>query len=427
MRAIVVVLAVILIFSLPAGANVVKVSLDGAIDLALENNLDLQAKRKELDIATADIKIANKLQNPQVQSNVLIGKITTGNASQAGIMFPVETFKRGVRKKAAIARKKAIENQIRQTEHELKIKVMRAYFDVLYYKSVEDIMIERKNLFEDLREIAFDKSKSGKNFKIDSLQADIRYKKQLIELNRSKAELMNAQFEFNKTINALTDEKMYDTQESSLFEDDLTILDIQLPPYKTIEAAALKYSYSLKITDNNIEQYNQEYVLARRQRIPNIMIGGGFAWQTKYQGEGSNWPGAFVGGGFDLPVLYSYRPDIDKAATILKKTKMDKISFENKLKITLKQNYNNFKYARQNMDYYKDILKESDEILKTSTDLYKTGGISLINLIWTENNHQAILNEYLTAMEFYYGVYLNMMHNIGHDILLEEDIFEDEN
>ena len=41
MRAIVVVLAVILIFSLPAGANVVKVSLDGAIDLALENNLDL--------------------------------------------------------------------------------------------------------------------------------------------------------------------------------------------------------------------------------------------------------------------------------------------------------------------------------------------------------------------------------------------------
>ena len=124
MRAIVVVLAVILIFSLPAGANVVKVSLDGAIDLALENNLDLQAKRKELDIATADIKIANKLQNPQVQSNVLIGKITTGNASQAGIMFPVETFKRGVRKKAAIARKKAIENQIRQTEHELKIKVM---------------------------------------------------------------------------------------------------------------------------------------------------------------------------------------------------------------------------------------------------------------------------------------------------------------
>ncbi len=415
------------IFTLPVNADVVKISLDEAIDIALENNLDLLAKRKELKIADAEIKIANRLQNPQVQANVLVGKITTGNSSQAGLMFPIETFKRGVRKKAAIAQKKAVENQIKQAEHELKIKVMKAYFEVLYYKSVEDIMIKRKKLFEDMKKIASEKSRTGGNYKIDSLQADIKYKKQLIELNRSKAELMNAQFEFNKTINVPADEKMYDTQESSLFDDDLTILDIQLPPYETIEATALKYSYSIRITDNNIEKYGQEYVLAKRQRIPDLMIGGGFAWQTKYNGEGDNWPGAFVGGGFNLPVLYSYRPDIDKAATILQKTQMDKASFENKLKITLKQNYNNFKYARQNMDYYKDILKESDEILKTSTDMYKTGDITLINLIWTENNHQTILNEYLTAMDFYYGGYLNMMHNIGHDLLLEEDIFEDEN
>ena len=415
------------IFTLPVNADVVKISLDEAIDIALENNLDLLAKRKELKIADAEIKIANRLQNPQVQANVLVGKITTGNSSQAGLMFPIETFKRGVRKKAAIAQKKAVENQIKQAEHELKIKVMKAYFEVLYYKSVEDIMIKRKKLFEDMKKIASEKSRTGGNYKIDSLQADIKYKKQLIELNRSKAELMNAQFEFNKTINVPADEKMYDTQESSLFDDDLTILDIQLPPYETIEATALKYSYSIRITDNNIEKYGQEYVLAKRQRIPDLMIGGGFAWQTKYNGEGDNWPGAFVGGGFNLPVLYSYRPDIDKAATILQKTQMDKASFENKLKITLKQNYNNFKYARQNMDYYKDILKESDEILKTSTDMYKTGDITLINLIWTENNHQTILNEYLTAMDVYYGGDLNMMHNIGHDLLLEEDIFEDEN
>ena len=414
-----------LIFTSPASAEVVRISLDEAIDIALENNLDLQAKRKELQIASADIKIANRLQNPQVQTNVLVGKITTGNSSQAGVLFPIETFKRGVIKKAAIAQKKAVENQIKQAEHELKIKVMKAYFEVLYYKSIEDIMIKRRDLFDEMKKIASDKSRTGENYKIDSLQADIKYKRQLIELNKSKAELMNAQFEFNKTINVPADEKMYDTQETSLFDDDLTILDIQLPPYKVIEATALKYSHSIRITDNNIEKYGQEYILAKRQRIPDLIIGGGFAWQTKYQGEGDNWPGAFIGGGFNLPILYSYRPDIEKAATILEKTHMDKASFENKLKITLKQNYNNFKYARQNMDYYKDILNESDEILKTTTGMYKNGNVTLINLIWTENNHQAILNEYLTAMDFYYGVYLNMMHNIGHDLLLEEDIFED--
>lgn len=154
------------------------------------------------------------------------------------------------------------------------------------------------------------------------------------------------------------------------------------------------------------------------------MVGGGFAWQAKYEGEGNWWPGAYVGGGFNIPVLYTFRPEIERSKIILEKAKMDKVSFENKLKITLKQNYNNFKYSKQNMDYYKEILKESDEILKMSTDRYKSGDTSLMNLIIIENGHQQILNEYIVAMEFYYGVYLDMMHNMGHDVLLEEEIFE---
>ena len=183
-----------IVFILPASAEVVRVSLDEAVQMTLRNNLDLQAKRKELAIANADIKIANRLQNPQVQSNILIGQVRTGNSSQAGIMLPIETFKRGVRKKVAVAQKKTIENQIRQFEHELKIKVMKAYFDVLYYKSVITILNERKNLFENMCEIAKSKSQTSSSYKIDLLQSDIRYKKQLIELNRAKADLINAQF-----------------------------------------------------------------------------------------------------------------------------------------------------------------------------------------------------------------------------------------
>lgn len=422
---IVIILACIITFCLPAQAEVVKVTLDEAVQLTLRNNLDLQAKRKELGIANAEIKIANRLQNPQVQSNILLGEVRTGNSSQAGVMVPIETFKRKVRKKAAIAQKKVIENQIREYEHDLKIKVMKAYFDVLYFKSIEAIMMERKSLFENMREIAQSKPQSLSNYKIDTLQSDIRYKKQLIVLNRAKADLISAQFNLNKVINTAATENMYDTKESSLFSDDLTILDIKLPTYDIIEAIALKYSHSIRIADSNIEKYKQESILARRQRIPDIIVGGGFAWQAKYEGQGNWWPGAFVGGGFDLPILYTFRPDIDRAQIILEKAKMDKVSFENKLKITLKQNYNSFKYSQENMNYYKEILKESDEILKMSTERYRNGQTPLINLFMIENGHQEILNEYLIAMDLYYGVYLEMMHNMGHDVLLEEEIFEE--
>ena len=163
---IVILLISLIIFTLPVNAEVKRVSLDEAVQLTLRNNLDLQAKRKELGIAEAEIKIANRLQNPQVQTNVLIGQVRTGNSSQAGLMLPIETFKRGVRKKAAIAQKKSIENQIRQFEHELKIKVMKAYFDVLYYKSIVKIMNERKELFENMKKIAQERPQSNIRYKI---------------------------------------------------------------------------------------------------------------------------------------------------------------------------------------------------------------------------------------------------------------------
>ena len=267
---IVILLISLIIFTLPVNAEVKRVSLDEAVQLTLRNNLDLQAKRKELGIAEAEIKIANRLQNPQVQTNVLIGQVRTGNSSQAGLMLPIETFKRGVRKKAAIAQKKSIENQIRQFEHELKIKVMKAYFDVLYYKSIVKIMNERKELFENMKKIAQERPQSNSSYKIDNLQSDIKYKKQLIELNRSKADLISAQFNLNKVINVAQKEVMYDTQEASLFSDDLTILDIKLPDYDIIEAIALKYSHSIRIADSDIEKYGQEYILAKRRQVGKI-------------------------------------------------------------------------------------------------------------------------------------------------------------
>ena len=43
-------------------------------------------------------KIANRLQNPQIQSNIVMGNVALGNSSQAGIALPIEVMKRGVRK-----------------------------------------------------------------------------------------------------------------------------------------------------------------------------------------------------------------------------------------------------------------------------------------------------------------------------------------
>lgn len=421
MKKLIILLLTFIIVTLPSNATVVKVSLEEAVDIALKNNLELQARMKDLEIAKQEIKIANALKNPQMQSNFLMGKVTRGNSSQFGLFVPVEVAKRGLRKKTAEAQLKVIDNSLKEYRHTLKVDVMRAYFRILYLKSVVMIMNQREDLFADMKKEALTHSKSSPNYKIELLQSDIKYKKQLIELNRAKANLLAAQFNFNKVLNLENSDIMYDAQEASLFED-LEILNIQIPSYDQIEKIARVCSYALRITDNYIEKSEYEVKSAEHKRIPDITIGAGYAYQTKHQTGDEALPGAFVGGSFDVPILYSYRPEINRAKIVLEKTKMDKISYENKLKLILKENYNDFKYAKENTGYYKEILSESEEILKMSYDRYKHGKTSLMNVMLNENAHQQVLNEYIDSVDVYYQAYLDLMYNMGHDMLLKEDV-----
>ncbi len=420
MKKIVTLFITLILTVLPSSAEIIKISADDAVRLAIQHNLELQAKRKEIEALQQEIKMANALKNPQIQSTVLMGPIGRSNASQAGLAIPIEILKRGVRKKAAIANMNLLENKIRQEELNLKLDVMSAYFDVVYMKSVVSILQQREELFRKMKVLAEAKPKNSQNYEIEKLQSDIKHKKQLVSLNKAKANLLYAQFNFNKVLNLKDTDTMYDTRENSLFQEHISLLDIQLPEYNTIEEVAMKYSYSIRIAYDNIDKSEKDLAVAKHKVIPDLTVIGGYA----FSGDGQ-YHGGYAGGYLDLPVFYTYRPEVKRAKIILERAKIDRVSFENKLKFALKEDYNQFKYAKENMGYYKDILKESDRILKMSEKSYADGKTSLLNMFIIENSHQEILNEYISAMQVYYNSYLDLIHNMGHDILLDENVLED--
>jgi outer membrane protein TolC len=418
MKKIVITLFLLFSICLPSSSQVVHITLDNAVNLALENNLDLKSKRKKAEELQQEIKIANALKNPRFESNFLIGRVTRGNSSQFGLSVPVEVAKRGIRKKIAQTNLDIVEKEIKASEHDIKIEIMKNYFNILYLKSVVLIFQEREKLFKNLKTIAEQKSKKYVNYDVDILQADMKYKRQLVYLNKAKADLLIAQFKLNDTINIKNSENMYDTIEESLFINDLSLLNLTLLPYQTIEDTAMKYSYSLAIAESNITKSEQEVTQAKRQRIPNLTIGGGTAYQTAHQTGGDSLPGAYIAIGADIPILYSYSPDIKKAKIVLERSSIDKDSFENHLRYALKQDYNEFKYAKANMEHYKNILSESQKLMNTYSKRYEKGQTSLQNFIQVETMHQETLKDYIGAAQAYYDSYLNLMHNVGHDILM---------
>ena len=274
-KILLVILFFIFITPLAVYSEVVHVSLDEAVSLALDKNLDIKSKRKKAEELKQDIKIANALKNPQFQSNFLIGRVTRGNSSQFGLAVPVEVAKRGIRKKIAKINLKIAEDEIRAAEHDLKIRVMRAYFNILYMKSVVYVLQEREKMFRSMKLVADNHEQYELHTSIDILQNDMKYKKQLVLLNKAKANLLGAQFALNDVMNIEGSKVMYDTMETSLFSKDLTILDINIPEYQVIEDTAMEYSYALSIAETNIERRSAEVSQAKRKRIPDVTVAGG--------------------------------------------------------------------------------------------------------------------------------------------------------
>lgn len=400
-------------------AAVVNVDLEKMIEIGLKENCELKIKRMELKAAEKDIKIANRLKNPEIQSNVVIGNVALGNSSQAGVALPIEVLKRGVRKKIAQEEYSIKETELRQAEHNYKLQIMQAYFDILYAKSVYNIQEERLKLFKNLVKITTDKPKYPA-YEIDNLKADIQYAQQLIEVNRAKAALLAKQFELNKILNTGKDDVMYDTKEPSLL-GHWAFMEIKIPEYEFLENVALQYSYVVKISEKNIDKAEQELTYAKRQRVPDVSVAGGYAWQA-HRNAPNDYGGAFVGFNMDLPVLYNFTPEIQKAQIFLERSKAGKKAYEHQLKYELKKDFNTFKYSAENMEYSKKILQDSEKIVKLSTDGYISGKNSYTDLVINENGHQEVLSQYLNAMSRHFYSYLELMQDIGHDILIEEDL-----
>jgi cobalt-zinc-cadmium efflux system outer membrane protein len=401
-----------------AHSTVINVELDELIQIGLEQNQNLKIKRLELEGYKKDIKIANKLKNPEIQSNVVIGNVALGNCSQAGIGLPIEVLKRGIRKKIAEQEYSLKETELRKFEHNFKLQIMQAYFDVLYAKSIYQIQETRLKLFEKWVQITTDREKHS-SYEIDNLKADIQYATQKIALNRAHSEMLAKQFELNKVLNTGSEDIMFDTKEASLFAEDWKFLTFKIPDYDFIERTALKYSYMVKISDFNIIKSELELKQAKHQRIPDINLAGGYAWQY-HKNTNPHYGGAFVGLGLDLPILYNFTPDIQKADLFLQRSKASKKAYEHQLKYELKKDYNIFKYSAENLKYSKEILSDSKKIVELSTKRYIEGKNSYSDLIVNANAHHEVLTQYLSIISRHFYSYLELMQDIGHDILVDE-------
>lgn len=405
--------------------SVQKINLSEAVNLAIKNNIDFQANKLDTEIAKNNIKVANKLQNPDFDIFYNFGSAGKGNPQLFGMTETIEIAKRGARKKLAKANYELAKENLNFYEFDLKMDVREAYINLVAAKSILKSLQEQQKLLKELLTIAQRRYEAGAAPEIDVIQAEIALNQMTTQVNTAKVNVKSATFEFNKTINPKDKTYLKFDTVDDLFRNNFIDLETpnpksQMPEFETIAEDSLKNRFDIKIAKQQINVAEKNLTVIARQRIPDLEIQGGYGYQSKGMSDDGRFKaGAYAGASLvNLPLLYAYRPEIKNAKLEVEKAELNYISTKNKALKDLNNAYEKFVTAQMNLNFYNDkLLKNSDEMIRVSKRSYEVGKSNLTSLIVMEQSYKSIIIGYTYALADYYNCWINFLREVNQEEL----------
>ncbi len=397
-----------------------KVAINEAVEIAVKNNLDIQSARLNKNIEINNIKSANKLQNPQAGVYYNFGKAGKGNPQQIGVSQTIELGKRKARKDYALSNLELTSRQIEYLEFDLKMDVREAYTNLLAKKNVLKTMKEQEVLLKKMLEKAQEKYKANYVDETDVLQAQLLLNQIITEVNASEYAVKTALYDFNKVINS--PDSFYDTKEDGFTKEyrPLTMpeADFNMPEFDVIADKAIDNRFDIKIALQEIESAEKNLAIVMKQKIPDFEISGGYSYQNRSQSESCDFKhGAFVSANIvNIPLLYTYAPEIKNAKLKLEQAHLNYASIENKALNDLRKAYEKFLLAQLNLrNYNEQLLKNSFELINASRKSYTENKIDLTTLISMEESYRMISVAHSYAIADYYNAWNEFIREVNNE------------
>jgi cobalt-zinc-cadmium efflux system outer membrane protein len=179
---------------------------------------------------------------------------------------------------------------------------------------------------------------------------------------------------------------------------------------------AINNRYDLQIAKQEIEVAQKNLKVIASQRVPDLAVLGGFAFQgAKHTVDNRFNGGAYVGASLiNIPLFYNYGPEIKNAALKLQQAEMNYDSLKNKAEKDVMAAYEKFLISAQNLnDYESKIIPTSDELIDISIKSYEKGKSDLTALIVMKQSYKSILVGYTYALADYYNSWTNFLREVN--------------
>lgn len=377
------ILIFILLFNLSYG-----ITLDEAIKEALENNLEIKQYKEDLKIANLEIMLSKNMYLPELFINsayTYLNKTPYTKIPSFSPLFPSIEFKQsnsrflnfelGVNIPLFLGFKRVNKLKLANTDYrvkeellleekrKVKIKVIEAYINVLQLETLLDVLEKQKKAVEEHYRRAKGFYEEGLITKVEVLQTKVRLAEIEREIKRLNGKIKVAKAYLNSLLNRNINEDI-----------NLEKIDINIPKNLDINLLikrALKERNIIKALNYQEKEFKYIGEINKGNFLPSVGLTGKYFYTDQY-------PYTSPKGNFSISIGIGVRFQGLEPYYKYLKTKEEERKFRffkkntvNKIILEIKDNYEAFVVARENLKVAESSLSEAEEYYKKVVEQFK--------------------------------------------------------
>ncbi len=370
-------------------------TLDTAIQTALEKNPQLAAMRKNIEAAEGRIKQAQLRPNPRLEYNAeeVPGHGTNGidpgkGQNTLGIGQLFETGgKRRLRTEVASKEKTVVELEYETLALVIESQTKQAFYEVLAAKEGLKITEETLNIARNLEDAARKRFKAGDIPQVEVFKAEVEAARLINDKTSAEAELLNAQ----KRLFTVMGEP--DAQ----IEEFIGVLYTETPSLDLdkLQMYLLQNYPLLEAGKQNIELANTVVKQSRREVIPNFDISAGYG-----RDGGAEEDIARFGVELPFPIFNRNQGKIAESRALAGKAERDFRTLSNNLLSQLNQTFSTYgAQSKQVKAFIEVILPRAEQSLNLATDGYKEGEFSYLDVLDAQRTLAQARASYISTLK----------------------------
>lgn len=397
-------------------------SLDRAIELLLQRNLDLRTKSQDLPKGRADILSAGLRNNPSVffsTDNIPYGNYSSQRPGEVDyeltLIQPADVSgKRRQRLQVAQRAQRIIEALYQDAVRQEIDKLYTAYTDVLAGRvGVQIAQADgaiQKELVETIRPLV----REGLRPRMELTQALVNQGRAETDLRKAKAQLLQSRRDLALLLSVPPEQA-----------DDLTpcgpLHDTAPPPPSVDELVrlALRIRPDLTAYRMNVERAQAQVRRTRAESIEDVIL-----FYTPYQiqdfpgQQAQAAPGWEAGALIVLPVFDRKQGDLDRANVEVSQTQTEVRAVEQQVSNEVRQAATNYAVSRQSVERYEsDILAGARRILEEKERLVASGQASKEALLAARKDYNDVVRQYQEILLRHRRAMLKLNTAVGQRIL----------